>query len=643
MFVVTIRFKITTGFIAVILVANSILSLVTVLHISNIQLREVQTRVRLDLNSARQVYNNHIQSVSHFLQAIALEQSLTSALQAQDREEMQSLLQTVRRVGGMDMLSLVSPEGRVIYRAHNPESAGDDLTSNPAVAKALREKQMVIGTVIVPKERLLRDGEELIRQAHFEILDTPAAAATEKKVESDGMIQAAVVPILGPGNQVLGLLYGARLLNRWHELVDAIRDQVFQNQTYQGKEVGTATIFQGDLRIATNVLTKDKVPALGTRMSTRVAEPVLGKGQVFADRAFVVDDWYITAYEPIRDPDNKIIGALYVGLLEAPYTRMLRGIVSVFLPMMAVTTFASLILLFFMTRHILWPIDQIIMMSRKIIAGDLSARTGIRPRGEMGLLCKAVDQMADAIEEREEQLKQTTRRQIGQSEKLASIGRLAAGVAHEINNPLTGVLTFSSLMRQKANMDEQDIQDLDLIVRETTRVREIVRGLLDFARESPSIKQPLNINEVIANTMRLVRSQKEFRNIRIEESLAEDIPPIRGDKNQLQQVLLNLSMNACEAMPTGGTLSLSTSMREGKLVITLADTGHGIKQEHTENIFEPFFTTKPVGKGTGLGLSVSYGIIQQHGGTIDFESEEGRGTTFTVILPPDSGEACDAH
>lgn len=639
----TIRFKITTGFIAVILIANSILSLVTVLHISNIQLREVQTRVRLDLNSARQVYNNHIQSVSHYLQAIALEQSLTSALQARDQSEMQSLLQTVRRVGGMDMLSLISPEGRVIYRAHNPEAAGDDLTSNPAVAKALREKQMVIGTVILPKERLLRDGEELIRQAHFDILDTPASEPTEKKIQSDGMIQAAVIPILGPENQLLGLLYGARLLNRWHELVNAIRDQVFQNQTYRGKEIGTATIFQGDLRIATNVLTKDKVPALGTRMSTRVAEPVLGKGQVFADRAFVVDDWYITAYEPIRDPDNQIIGALYVGLLEAPYTRMLRGIVSVFLPMMAVTTFASLILLFFMTRHILWPIDRIIAMSRKIIAGDISARTGIRPKGEMGLLCQAVDRMADAIEEREEQLKQTTRQQIGQSEKLASIGRLAAGVAHEINNPLTGVLTFSSLMRQKANMDEQDIQDLDLIVRETTRVREIVRGLLDFARESPSIKQPLNINEVIANTMRLVRSQKEFRNIRIEESLAEEIPPIRGDKNQLQQVLLNLSMNACEAMPGGGTLTLSTAMRDGKLVITLSDTGHGIKKEHKENIFEPFFTTKPVGKGTGLGLSVSYGIIQQHGGSIDFESEEGKGTTFTVILPPDSGEASDAH
>jgi two-component system NtrC family sensor kinase len=241
--------------------------------------------------------------------------------------------------------------------------------------------------------------------------------------------------------------------------------------------------------------------------------------------------------------------------------------------------------------------------------------------------------MADAVVEREQQLKIATNKQLHRSEKLASLGRLAAGVAHEINNPLTGVLTFSHLLKEKPNMDDQDRQDLDLIIHETTRAAEIVRGLLDFARERAVIKEPLNLNEVIGRTVRLIRNQKLFDRIVIEEDLAGDLPEIEGDTNQLQQVLLNLSLNACEAMPSGGTLTIRTQSADRGVIVNLSDTGCGIQPEHLERIFEPFFTTKPVGKGTGLGLSVSYGIVQQHGGAIELESEPGRGTTFIMIFP----------
>jgi len=289
--------------------------------------------------------------------------------------------------------------------------------------------------------------------------------------------------------------------------------------------------------------------------------------------------------------------------------------------------------LLLVTKLVLHPIGRIAAMSQKVIEGDLSARVGIRPPGEMGLLCQTIDSMADAIALREEQLKQATRQQIGQSEKLAAIGRLAAGVAHEINNPLTGVLTFAHLLRQKENMTGQDKQDLDLIVHETARAAEIVRGLLDFARERPVVKELLDLNEVTRQTLRLIRSQKPVKQVAIVEDLAADLPRVDADKNQLQQVLVNLSLNACEAMPNGGTLLISTLAQDGKVLVKLTDTGCGIKKEHLGRIFDPFFSTKPVGKGTGLGLSVSYGIIQQHGGAIEVESEEGKGSTFTVVLP----------
>jgi two-component system NtrC family sensor kinase len=298
-----------------------------------------------------------------------------------------------------------------------------------------------------------------------------------------------------------------------------------------------------------------------------------------------------------------------------------------------VATLAGLLLVFFVTKLVLGPVGRVVAMSHQVSAGDLSARVKIRPPGEMGLLCQAIDQMADALLAHEEQLKLATRRQIGRTEKLASIGRLAAGVAHEINNPLTGVLTFAYLMREKPNMDQQDREDLNLIIHETTRAADIVRGLLDFARERAALKERLEINEVICRTTRLIRNQKLFDQIVIEEDLKDGLPEVDGDMNQLQQVFLNLSLNACEAMPGGGKLTITSRSEAGKVLVTLADSGCGIKREHFDKIFEPFFTTKPVGKGTGLGLSVSYGIIQQHGGTLEVESEEGKGTTFTILLP----------
>ena len=221
-------------------------------------------------------------------------------------------------------------------------------------------------------------------------------------------------------------------------------------------------------------------------------------------------------------------------------------------------TIASLVLLFIANELVLSPVRHVVAMAQKVIGGDLSARVGIRPPGEMGVLCRAVDSMAHAVAEREELLKLATRQQIGRSEQLASVGRLAAGVAHEINNPLTGVLAFADMMRDKENMDEQDRQDLELIIRETKRVREIVRGLLDFARETPFVQKPMDINELIRQTLRLLGKREAFQNIYMVEDLGDNLPLVSVDRNQLQQVLLNLTLNACEAMLDGGTLMVES-------------------------------------------------------------------------------------
>jgi len=543
----------------------------------------------------------------------------------------------------MDMLLLTDAKGKVVYRAQNPEQSGESLADNPLVADAIQEKRPAAGSLCVPAAELAREGRKVAEKAHMELVPTVASRSTDERFRDDGMMAAAAVPLLAKNGTLLGVLYGGNLLNRRDALVDSIRQAVFPMYLDSDKSIGTVTVFQGDLRIATNVLNDDGSRAVGTRLSEAVYDEVLQRGGTWAAPAFVVNDWYITAYEPIRDPRQHIIGALYVGLLQAPFVAVRTATTTHFLLMMAIATVVSLGLIYAVTMLVMRPVGRIMAMSRKVISGDMTARVGIRPPGELGLLCQAIDAMAEAVARRETQLTQAARQQVGRAEKMASIGRLAAGVAHEINNPLTGVLTFAHLLRQKPHMGQEDHEDLDLIIHETTRAAEIVRGLLDFARERPTMMEPLDINDVVRRTVRLIANQKRFEHIAIHEALHNDLPEVCGDINQLQQVLLNLALNACAAMPNGGHLRIATAAADGRIVLSVNDTGCGIKAELLDKIFEPFFTTQPVGKGTGLGLSVTFGIVEQHNGTLEVQSKEGEGSTFTISLPALVPKPSESH
>jgi two-component system NtrC family sensor kinase len=231
--------------------------------------------------------------------------------------------------------------------------------------------------------------------------------------------------------------------------------------------------------------------------------------------------------------------------------------------------------------------------------------------------------------------------QLVQSAKMAGIGKLAAGVAHEINNPLTGILTNSSLMLEDLPAGDARREDLETIVGETLRCRKIVKALLDFARQTKPQKTAQDLNLLVEHVLALVRNQASFRNIKVRTALAPDLPAIMADADQLRQVVLNILLNAAEAMPAGGDLLIaSRADPDGRnAVLSIADTGPGIPDDIRDRLFEPFFTTKRT--GTGLGLSIAYGIVEQHRGTIQVESVPGRGTTFLVTLPVDGSRTDD--
>lgn len=312
-------------------------------------------------------------------------------------------------------------------------------------------------------------------------------------------------------------------------------------------------------------------------------------------------------------------------------------------------------------RMIYLPLKDLESGAEKVSTGQLDHAIVVRSHDEFGRVATSFNHMTAALWESRQQMQDLVqtlelkvsertqelllaRAEVAQGEKLASIGVLASGIAHELNNPLTGVLTFTSLLRKKATDGSEDAQDLDLVIGETKRCASIIKRLLDFAREKVPMNGYFNLNQVIEETLRFVARPASLQHIEMVLELDPGLPKVWGDADLIKQVLLNLLVNAQQAIDGRGSITLQSrvcssvddvlgSDRVPGVEFAVTDTGCGIAKSNLDRIFDPFFTTKTVGKGTGLGLSVSYGIVKAHGGRITVESVVGVGTTFRVRLP----------
>jgi len=296
--------------------------------------------------------------------------------------------------------------------------------------------------------------------------------------------------------------------------------------------------------------------------------------------------------------------------------------------------FSTLIALL-ISRNISGPIKKLVSASEQLANGNLDAKVDLASGDEFGKLAHRFNQMADVLRERDERLKEFATKKIMESEKLAIVGQLAASVAHELNNPLTGIVTYSHLMLEKIPCDDPTRISVEKIAGQADRCKDIIRGLLDFSRQRKPEKTLSNINSILRGCISLVENQAAFHNIQIVENYQDNLPLIVIDPSQIERVFMNLIINAAEAMNGGGKLTLATRLNSDDRVVEVefTDTGHGISEENMNKLFEPFFTTKDIAHGTGLGLAISYGIIKSHKGVISVESEVGKGTTFVVRLP----------
>ncbi len=633
--------KLILSYLLIIAITVIVFSVVGTHLVGRLIVSEAQTSVRNDLNAARELLLGRLTHINDVTRLTADKYLVKTALLIGNRDVIANELTRIRQAEGLDLLTITDASGTVLFRASNPPVFGDNRIHDDLVAAAMSSRTPVAALSIMPAADLRKESPLLADRAHLVLIDTPRARPRVETEETSGMLLMAASPILTPQGQLIGLLYGGALVNRNFQIVDKIKQTVFQDVKYNGKDVGTTTIFQDDVRISTNVLNADGSRAIATRIAADVYDQVVGEGRPWIGRAFVVNDWYITAYEPIKNIAGRTIGILYVGVLEQKYTDIRRRTVAGFLSISLVGTLVAMAVSFLISRRVSTTVKEMSTASKELASGNLDARVDIRTNDELQDLATAFNAMALSLKARDQQLKDYARSKIQESERLAITGQLAAGVAHELNNPLQGIVTYSHLLLERLPADSPMKTSLQKIAKQADRCREIIRGLLDFARPRPPQMKLSNVNTLLQECVSLVENQAQFHNIQIVREFQKDLPRIVIDPSQMQQVFMNMVINAAEAMDGAGRLTIATRLDPSQNVVEVefTDTGHGIRPEDMGRIFDPFFTTKDPGHGTGLGLAISHSIVQKHRGAISMTSEVGKGTVFTVRIPITNQEA----
>ncbi|MBE3133107.1 MAG: cache domain-containing protein, partial [Acidobacteria bacterium] len=577
------------------------------------------------------------------------------AVQAGDPDVVADALARARDAAGLSFLSYADARSRRAVHAR-----GGAAPSGVPPALAMPINAALAGRAITSTEVLDRDTLSAENPATAELALVGFGLSSRDRTSGPGAVTAGLVlfsavPITSRG-ATIGALYGGALLNNRHEIVDRVEQLLLGGEKYRDRQIGTVSILLGSTWVSTNVTRVPGRRATGTMLSPDIARGVLGQGRSWSGRTFAVDSWYVASCEPLRDSSRNVVGALYVAILEAPFLAARTEVMLTFLVVCLVGLVIVFALTYLLTRTMIHPLEEMVAATKRIAAGDLDVTVNVASQDEVGDLAVSFNNMLASLKTMNSELQQwahtleekvrdrtaelvDVQARMAQSEKLASIGRLAAGVAHGINNPLGGILSLTMLALEDIGPDHPLRGDLDTIVKQTLRCREIVKGLLDFSRQSETRAAQTDVNAVITSTLALLERQAIFHNIRTERALEDRLPPVLIDPGQLQEVIINLVLNAVDAMEENGDLTIETRTHQaaGEVIIRIGDTGKGIPPDAMPFIFEPFFTTKKVGHGTGLGLAIVHGVVTRAGGRVEVTSHPGT-TTFTMRLPIARGE-----
>ncbi len=632
------------------------------------------SKVRSDLVLAQQEFTDVQESRSQALKAWSESAYLRSLLSQRGGKLNNKDLQAQAERLGFAYLRLISPTGMVLssFPSRLPYML------DPEVQKSVKFRESGSYTALLSNKELMDISPDLASRAVQAIIPTSNATPSPKSAEDRGLVVQVLQPVFNDGN-MLGYLEGGLLLNGNLGLVDEINNLIYSPNTLLEGSIGTTTIFLEDVRVATTVRRDGESRALGTRVSDVVRQSVLGRGEVWLERAFVVNDWYVAAYAPLLSPEGARIGMFYVGFLEAPYANIKTQLLILFLLAVGAAMVLGAMMVVRLTSGIFYPLRRMNYIMSLQERGDTAARVGdLRREDEFADLANHFDALLDQLDARRsellglnEQLDERVRQrtadlqaanqklhqaveQLLASEKLAALGQLTAGIAHEFNNPLAIMMGHLDLIRMTLN-DPESLKTVRLLDEQVHRMRNIVQKLLQFCRpdEYASYTEEINVNEIIQDSILFVRNEIDMARAQLKFDFSAQ-QTVQISKTELQQVMVNLLINATHALEgqfdaqfaalnEGPTISIKTAdvrLSDGQpaVQILVQNNGEAIPPDRLQLIFKMFYTSKQAGRGTGLGLPVSRMLVQRYGGDLWATSpvvpevEPQFGACFEIVL-----------
>lgn len=605
-------------------------------------IRDAQARVQLHIQASWEIFNAKLERMQAAAEILAHDSQVHAFLQ-NPRDPVLALntrvyLEVLRQSQNMDVLNVLDAEGRVLLRTRAPYTVDDVMTDDAVVQRALTTRSIAAGTVILARESLLNSGDGLLAQC------------LENGGEPRGMLQTVAVPLLAE-DRLIGIVQLGSLVNGASEKVDRIRDAVFQNAQYNGKPLGTATIFMGDVRVSTNVLDAQGKRALGTRASPEVTQRVLVEGKPWTGRAWVVDRWYLAQYDPIYDPTRRIIGMLYVGELEQKYLDLRAQALALYLAVIFAGMLFAFLVFFVIVQTIVKPIQRLVDATQKLAAGDLAYRIHAARRNdskdEIHNLALAFDEMADQLQQQRDKIEADQRALEQLNQELQTTNRnymeMLGFVSHELKNPLASAMMNVHTVKDgyvgELNATQQAA--LEAVVKSLRYFREMIANYLDLSRlEKGELRvQRARValqEDVIAPIVEgLARSLRD-KHITLENTTPPTLA-VNADRDLLRIVYDNLLSNAIKYGRAGGKIVLTAQESATTVQLSVWNEGEGIPADKMDRLFKKFSRIAGASsagkKGTGLGLYICREIVEKHGGTIWAESHVGAWTRFTVQLP----------
>jgi signal transduction histidine kinase len=631
------------------------------------------TKVRSDLAVAHGYFGQVQNDVGSGTQAIAGSHALILAINGNSAPALKAHLTQAQQRLGFDFINLYGPQGQLLTASWDTAHPAPPSTPFALPAHALTE-ETTASIQRLGHSQMLDLAPHLGARLHIPIIPTASAAPSGRTHEDQALVMLSTAPVRDAAGQVVAWVRAGVLLNQNLPLIDHINKIVYPEGSLPLGSVGTATLFLDDVRITTNVRLFQDQRAIGTRVSQAVHDAVLQRGETWLDRAFVVNDWYVSGYEPLVDGAGQRVGMLYVGYLETPYRMTKYGILALIVGIFAVAMVLAAWFSVRRARSIFQPVERMNATMRRVEEGEAGARVcEVVAHDELGALANHLDQLLDLIADKTAALQrwgeeldakvaartrelslsnqslQQAQAQLVKSEKLAAIGQLTASVAHEINNPIAVIQGNLDLVREMLGEHAHPVRtELQLMDQQVDRMRLIVTQLLQYARPNDyaGYVEAVDVNAALDSSLVLVEHLLARTRITVERQLDASLrAPI--NRQELQQVLINLMINAIQAMPEGGTLRLCSrdqADRQGRpgVMAEVCDTGAGLIDATRERLFSPFFTTK--NDGNGLGLWISVGLVERYGGTIhaanrrdvDAGGEDVNGAVFGVWLPCDA-------